>query len=330
MSTVIEDGPSVISIVTDRRKGTYRDVIERVAEIEKIGTWFARSQLFGCSSEAQGCAIAIECILTGITPIEYAKRNKIVANKPFQQYDSMLASFRERGGESKILESTPEGARIWLKDSKKEVTTSLTWQELESEPVVYAGRESEVIAMLAAGQKPTLKPKYATPLSRKTMILARLVSATMRAHFPEICYGTYTPEEIDDIKDEEEVVETPKPATRRVDSRVVDTKPEVSPGLPVPGTPYTIETPPPVTAAPLTGPALEAQTTRIKELMAEIAAAGESDISAKVKSKLASHGLAKLADLSIAEADLMINALATRNAKLWFDASLAGHASVPQ
>jgi hypothetical protein len=320
MANVIEDGPPVIAIRTSGGKqGTYRDVIDRIAEIEKMGSWLARSKMFGCDNEAQGCTIAIECILTGVTPIEYAKRNKIVANKPFMQYDSMLATFRERGGQSKIVQLSPEVVEIWLKNDSKEVTATLTWQDLQKEPVPYNVSEKEYMAMIAKGETPPLKAKYATPISRKTMMLARLISSTMRAEFPEVCYGQYTPEEIEDIVDAEVV--TSEPAKVETKRRAIEVKTE-----PV----VTVEPAKEPARVPLTAPVNDAGLQRIRQLMAECYDAGQTDIQERIKAKLAASGMSKLADLTLAEADALIAALTERNANLWCNSSLAGHGQSPE
>lgn len=333
MASVIEDGPPVIAIRTSGSKqGTYRDVIDRIAEIEKMGSWIARSKMFGCDNEAQGCTIAIECILTGVTPIEYAKRNKIVANKPFMQYDSMLATFRERGGDSKIVQATPEVVEIWLKNDKKEVTATLTWQDLQKEPVIYNGKESDVVAALDRGEKPALKPKYATPISRRTMMLARLISSTMRAEFPEVCYGQYTPEEIEDIVDAEVIAS--EPAREEVKRRAIEAKTELVKTEPVAVAPAKEEVKPEPAKeparTPLTAPVVEGQLVRIKQLMAEVHDAGMTDIKDRITTKLKASGLNRLADLTIAEADVLIASLTERNATIWANASLAGHGRSPE
>ena len=328
MDKVIEDGPPVIAIRTNGSKGTYRDLIERVAEVEKMGTWIARSKMFGCDNEAQGCVIAMECILTGTTLIDYAKRHKIVANKPFMQYDSMLAALHERGGESEIIQSTSEVAEVEFRYRGKTTRVSLTWADLQKETVPYKGREEDVLAAMAKGEPLTLKPKYATPISRKTMLLARLISSTMRMVCPEICYGVYTPEEIGDFTEvEEEVVPTRKETSRVSVAATNMVKPEPAP-----------EEKPAKLAAPTDGPmrqsinepATTIQVDRIKSLMAECKEAGIADIVDRVKAKLTSSNLARLADLSIAEAELLIHSLAERNITKWVDASLAGHQAVPQ
>jgi hypothetical protein len=337
MASVIEDGPPVIAIRTSGSKqGTYRDVIDRIAEIEKMGSWIARSKMFGCDNEAQGCTIAIECILTGVTPIEYAKRNKIVANKPFMQYDSMLATFRERGGESKIVQATPEVVEIWLKNDKKEVTATLTWQDLQKEPVPYNCSEKDYMEMIADGKTPPLKAKYATPISRRTMMLARLISSTMRAEFPEVCYGQYTPEEIEDIVDAEVIAS--EPAREEVKRRAIEAKTEplhIDLGktrhehLPAKeeAQPEPAKEP---ARTPITAPVVEGQLVRIKQLMAEVHDAGMTDIKDRITTKLKASGLNRLADLTIAEADVLIASLTERNATIWANASLAGHGRSPE
>jgi hypothetical protein len=333
MASVIEDGPPVIAIRTSGSKqGTYRDVIDRIAEIEKMGSWIARSKMFGCDNEAQGCTIAIECILTGVTPIEYAKRNKIVANKPFMQYDSMLATFRERGGDSKIVQATPEVVEIWLKNDKKEVTATLTWQDLQKEPTPYSVSEKEFLLMTADGKIPPLKAKYATPISRRTMMLARLISSTMRAEFPEVCYGQYTPEEIEDIVDAEVIAS--EPAREEVKRRAIEAKTELVKTEPVVVAPAKEEVQPEPAKeparTPITAPVVEGQLVRIKQLMAEVHDSGMTDIKDRITTKLKASGLNRLADLTIAEADVLIASLTERNATIWANASLAGHGRSPE
>lgn len=331
MDRVIEDGPPVIAIRTNGSKGTYRDLIERVAEVEKMGTWIARSKMFGCDNEAQGCVIAMECILTGVTLIDYAKRHKIVANKPFMQYDSMLAALHERGGESEIIQSTSEVAEVEFRYRGKATRVSLTWADLQKETVPYKGREEDVLAAMAKGEPLTLKPKYATPISRKTMLLARLVSSTMRMVCPEICYGVYTPEEIGDFAEvEEEAIPARKDASARVSVASTTSAKPFEPAAVADKPAMLPDTPGGPIRQPITDPATSVQVDRIKSLMAECKAAGIDDIADRIKSKLAASNLARLADLSIAEADLLIHSLAERNVTKWVDSSLAGHQSVPK
>jgi hypothetical protein len=248
----------------------------------------------------------------------------------------MLATFRERGGESKIVQATPEVVEIWLKNDKKEVTATLTWQDLQKEPVPYNCSEKDYMEMIADGKTPPLKAKYATPISRRTMMLARLISSTMRAEFPEVCYGQYTPEEIEDIVDAEVIAS--EPAREEVKRRAIEAKTEplhIDLGktrhehLPAKeeAQPEPAKEP---ARTPITAPVVEGQLVRIKQLMAEVHDAGMTDIKDRITTKLKASGLNRLADLTIAEADVLIASLTERNATIWANASLAGHGRSPE
>lgn len=76
---------------------------------------------------------------------------------------------------------------------------------------------------------------------------------------------------------------------------------------------------------PTDGPATQPQIDQVKQLIAEVAQNGQPDIAKRVKAKLESHGLAKLADLSMAEIGRLHAALAVRNLEAFFASSLAGH-----
>jgi hypothetical protein len=327
--TVLEDGPRTVNIST-RPKPSYADLADRIDHVEKLGKWIAMSKMFGCDSIDQGCVIAADCFLTGMTLLEYQRRNKIVQGKPFKQYDAMLAEFHERGGKSKIIESTPEVACVEFLFNDNVNRMTLTWQELQKEPIPYLGKESEVIKALEEGKPVPLKPKYATPRSRQTMLIARLVSASIRVICPEVNYGTYTEEEFDYVDAESVVTVSPakEDAKRRIaESKVVapaetvvpvEAKQEVAPSKlesEIDGE----------VSSPTNSPCLPTQVDEIKSLMAEIKNAGDTEIANKIKAKLKQHDMERLSQLSITEADLLIKALGIKNVQLWLDVALSGY-----
>ena len=327
MGTVLEEGPPTVHIST-RHRPTYFELANQIEAIEKLGKWIAMSKMFGCDSLDQGCVIAADCFLTGMTLLEYQRRNKIVNGKPFKQYDAMLAEFHERGGKSKILKSTSEEASVEFSYDGKTQTVTLTWQELQKEPIPYLGKESEIITAIEEGKPLKLKPKYATPRSRQTMLIARLVSASIRVICPEVNYGTYTEEEFDYVDAESVVTVSPakEESKRRIaESKVVETVAAPDPTTAEPEMPKLVADESHPATASLNAPALSAQIDEIKQLMAEIKNAGEHDIAEKVKGKLKASGLERLSDLSMAEASLLLTALGTKNVSLWISASLAGH-----
>jgi hypothetical protein len=216
---------------------------------------------------------------------------------------------------------------------------SLTWEELAKEPVPYGAKgvtEADIIAMLAAGKTPPLKAKYATPRSRATMLFARLVSASIRVLCPEVNFGMYTEEEVEDIETTARPTPTPAATAAKVESRFVEPKETVVESKEPVVAPKELETVN-VTAllasedgeqrVSITDPINKFQLDRVLELMGQLSQAGETDIKERVKAKLVASGLEKLRDLNIAEGELLIQAMEVKNIAKWFEASLKGHKS---
>jgi hypothetical protein len=339
---------------------TFADLARDMDQVEKLGKWIVQSKFFTCDYEGQGLIIATECYLTGQTPLEYFRRNKMVNGKPFVQYDAMLAGFRERGGYHKVLKNTADEASIEFatKTGEKHVV-SLTWEELAKEPVPYVGKEADIVAMLAACKTPPLKPKYATPRSRATMLFARLVSASIRVLCPEVNFGMYTEEEIEDMPSDATVRPTQarSETPARLESGFVEQKEEAKRNI-LPTEPFwprdplvtpketvvesRVEAPEELKTVNVTAllasedgeqrvsinsPIGEDQYRRIIELMGQLSQAGETDIKERVKAKLVASGLEKLRDLNIAEGELLIQAMEVKQISKWFESSLKGHKS---
>jgi hypothetical protein len=273
--------------------GSYAEVVANYGAIEKMGNSIAKSGMFGCQSMDQGVVIAIDCFLSNMSPLEYAKRNKIVNGKPFMQYDSILAAFHERGGISQLISKTPDLASVELEYKGVKKTFSLSWDEAQKEAFPYNGKEGDIIAKLAAGQKPELKPKYATPRSRAIMLFARLVSDSIRTVCSEVVYGVYTPEELEDLPGESNSTRTtPEVPTPKAPTEV---KPPPTPvDVPQPKTPL-VEVPQPLAGTddpPIdpASPITDKQVDRIRELV-KIINQAQSDFSKRLKDKLIAAGV---------------------------------------
>lgn len=329
MNTVLEEGPRTVHVST-RPKPSYSDLADRINEIEKLGKWIALSKMFGCDSIEQGCIIAADCFLSGMTLLEYQRRNKIVNGKPFKQYDAMLAEFHERGGKSRICEFTPDVASVEFCYQGSTKLMTLTWLELQKETTPYLGKESEIIDALQQGKPVKLKPKYATPRSRQIMLIARLVSASIRVICPEVNYGTYTEEELDFVDADSVVTVSParEETKRRIaESKVVEPINDFAQMHHTPKNELADQLQSDIAgkiSESISSPALSTQIDEIKSLMAEIKNAGDKDIAAKIKAKLVASDMERLAQLSIDEAALLIRALGCKNVSLWLDASLSG------
>ncbi len=167
--------------------------------VRMMGESIAMSKLFNCESVHQGNVIAMECLVRRIPPLMLAQRYHLIKNKLSMQADAMLAEF-DMVGKHRLIERSPERAAIELDLDGKTYRFELTWEQAQAEPFVYEGKEADVVAALAAGRKPPIKPKYATPRARMQMLWARVVSDSVTAIYPGAKSGCYTPEEVDDFQ----------------------------------------------------------------------------------------------------------------------------------
>lgn len=302
---------------------TYEQMAQHIAAVEKMGRWIALSGMFGCKSEEQGCVIAMDCYLTGMPPLEYERRNSLIMGKPAIPYDAMLAAFHERGGKSRILSRTPDLAEVELEFGGDKQKFSLSWEDAQKESFPYSGKEDEIVAMLAKGEKPPLKSKYATPRSRATMLYARLVSDSIRAMRAEVNFGCYTPEEIEDFSSTDSNVGPSSPAPAPVPSPPA-VKPQ--PEMETAESPQNAEQELAQGSAPslagvseqsLSDPLTDDQRTNILQLMGELKQAGVLDIAERVKSKLVAAGLSKLQDLTVEGGRSLIHALESKQLESW-------------
>lgn len=188
---IVQDQPSSNALAIYQK-------MEPMEAVRELGDAIAKSGMFGCQSVEQGKVFALECLTTGIPPLTMAKRYHVIGNQLSMRADFMLAEFHRRGGKSKWIMRTADGAAIQLaKDGSDPETFALTWEDAQKEPFPYVGSDKTVVGELAAGKRPTLKAKWATPRSRMQMLAARVVSDGVRAMMPEVNEGRYTPEEFD-------------------------------------------------------------------------------------------------------------------------------------
>jgi hypothetical protein len=147
--------------------------------------------LTGCTVD-QGQALALTMLCERLTPLDFIKKYHIIQGRPTMRADAMLAEFRmNQGGKYKKLQRSPEVAEIEFTDREGETyVEKLTWE---------GAQESRDPWVNWKDHSKGLKDNWATPIDRKRMLWARLVSDSMRFICPEMVAGVYTPEEIEDV-----------------------------------------------------------------------------------------------------------------------------------
>lgn len=296
---------------------TYAEMVQSMAAIEQMGRWIAMSGMFGTKMLDQACVIAMDLFITNQPVREYLKRNSLVMGRPSIPYDAQLAAFRERGGKSKMISKTPELASIELSLDGLTQTFSLSWEEAQKETFPYDGKENEVLELLVVGKQPKLKAKYATPRSRAIMLFARLVSDSIRTMCPEVNFGSYTPEEIEDIPVAVHRTES-APAT------VATTVPAVTP---IPKAEPKPEVSHAVTSVSHNDPLMPETKKKILSQMEFLASNGIPDIKRRVKDILTKNGLDRLDDLTVGEGDRLMRVLELREVEAWAAEAIKGHKS---
>ena len=242
-----------------------------MSDIDLIGKMLAQSEMFGARNPAEGFVIASMCQQEGISYRRWMETYHFIKGRVSKRADAISTDFIRSGGTIKITQRDADGAKVELTRNGSSYTSSITWRDCVNEPFVYAGKESDVVAALAAGGNATkslkIKDKYATPRSRMQMMWARAISDGVRTLAPDCCQGMYTPEEMDDITPDTAAPVVQPPAAPR-DPKPVEVikppaKPDAKPAVPAapPIVPAASAVPAadPVPPAPVAQPAEPAQ-----------------------------------------------------------------------
>lgn len=172
----------------------YDRIQDPIVAVEKLGTFFAQSGMFGCTKTQQGMVLAMTCLARRIDPLEAAATYHIMDMggriTVSMKYDAMMAKFRGKGGKQKVIARTPERAEVELAIDGDAQKFAFTWEEAQKEDFVWSNKVDK------SGNR-LLKNTWATPRGRMQMLWARVVSDGIRTMAPEINFGTYTPEEAD-------------------------------------------------------------------------------------------------------------------------------------
>ena len=169
----------------------YSKIADPLAFARELGP--AASSIMGAPLD-QGPAIALTALCEGYTLVEMRRRYHWIGGRPVMQAAAMLAEFRMNyGGDYEVTKRDAESCEIVFSDAAgRKYETKLTWQECEASRWPWVNWKDH-----SRG----LKDNWATPLDRKTMMFARLVSDSLKFICPELAAGVYTPEEMLDVDD---------------------------------------------------------------------------------------------------------------------------------
>lgn len=327
---------------------SYAEMAAAIGAVEKMGTWIHLSGMFGTKSTAQGCVIAMECYINNIPVMEYQRRNGLMMGRPYVPYDATAAAFEESGGKIKLIARTADLAKAEFTWNGILHVMEFSWEDAKKEPVVYEGKESDVVDSLLAGKSPKLKSKYATPRSRATMLWARLISDSVKAIAPKCNFGTYSLEEVEDFDPSElasiplPVSDSPAESVRQVVQQIqqveqsqpqsvqqvsqVNQTESVSVAPQEPSAAVDPNTPDPYSQALSNGPAIEEQREQVVSLLRGFAQEGKAGLHVVIGDALKAADIAGgVLGLTYAEADGLINSLRNGTLEKWAKSELIGH-----
>lgn len=149
-------------------------------EIERMADAIAQSGLFGVTTREQAAALMLVAQAEGRHPASAAKEYHIIKGRPALKADAMLARFQQAGGTIK-----------WGERSDTIVSATFTHAQGGSVPISWTIEDAKR-AGLTNNDNWRKYPRQ--------MLSARVVSEGVRATYPSVVVGIYTPEEVQDFE----------------------------------------------------------------------------------------------------------------------------------
>lgn len=152
-----------------------------LSEARGIAVLIAESRLFGCKTEAEAFSLMLLADAEGLHPAAAARDYHIIDGKPSLKADAMLARYMAAGGKIE-----------WLRRESECCSATFTHPSSGSFTVTW---DKERATLAGFWGKATWKKH---PIQ---MLSARVISEGVRASFPGVVSGVYTPEEVQDFDD---------------------------------------------------------------------------------------------------------------------------------
>lgn len=167
--------------------GTEIELVQwSVSDLEVMADRVAKSKLFGLD-QSQAFTLMLLCQAEGIHPVKAVQRYHVIQGRPAMKADAMLADFLRIGG-------TVE----WVTESDDREKCEAIFRHPTFAPKGQAVRFSTADAKAAGLLGNPTWQKYPA-----NMLRARVISNGVRMIAPGIVAGLYTPEEVQDIAENE-------------------------------------------------------------------------------------------------------------------------------
>ncbi len=150
-----------------------------VSDMERMATSIAKSGLFGMKTVDQALALMVVAAAEGKHPGSVAAEYHIIQGKASLKADAMLARFQQAGGKVEWHDHTDEKVSATFSHSQGG-SLRIDWDLARAKAAGLGGKDNWA--------------KYP-----RQMLRARVISEGVRAVFPAVLQGMYTPEEVIDF-----------------------------------------------------------------------------------------------------------------------------------
>lgn len=157
-------------------------------KMKELAAAVAKSNLFGMKTPEQALALMALCEAEGMHPAIAIRDYHIIDGRPSLKADAMLARFQQSGGTIKWHDYTDVKVSATFSHPLAGVVT-IDWD-------INKAKKAEVYKEKTSSGKTGMWVKYP-----RQMLKARVISEGIRATFPGVTVGMYTPEESQDFDD---------------------------------------------------------------------------------------------------------------------------------
>lgn len=206
MQQTYTSGSNALLTVASQDADVYSRMNDPLAAVKQLGEMIATSGLFGCTKIEQGQVLALQCLAERKPPLELAKTYHLIEGKLSMRSDAMLAKFQMSGGRVE-----------WQTRTDKEVAAVFSHN---GNKLPFTVRLEDFVANgVATTRDGKLKDNWRK--FPRQMLTARVISEAVRLLAPEIVFGVYTPEEVQDFSSAPEV-KTVKPEVVKAEPAKLD------------------------------------------------------------------------------------------------------------
>lgn len=156
-----------------------------IRDIEKMATVIARSNFFGVKTPEQAMALMLVAQAEGRHPASVAMDYHIIQGRPALKADTMLSRYQQAGGKIEWLDMTDE-----------KVSANFIHPSSGSVKIEWDIKRATAAGLIQ--KEGGMFKKYP-----RQMLRSRVISEGVRASFPGVLGGMYTPEEVGQFGTEE-------------------------------------------------------------------------------------------------------------------------------